>query len=211
MEVNPYYASSFRFISTASIAPNLDAKLIAFYTILTVALSIMLSFKQSRCMLINNYTTYPLIKVKKCFRCLRRTKQQKNTENSSAVTSSTKAQSYLSYSTSYLKLKSLKRLTLATLTAGSSIFTTVNSELCKMKRKTTFLSSRANLNSSCRHRKIKIAERPTCDSCKSLANTDHFTTMPNFNNISGVETLHRSSSVPTGLVSRNKYNTKVSV
>lgn len=78
MEINQFYSTGVRFISTASITPNLDAKLIAFYTILTVALSIMLSFKTSRCMLINNYTTYPLIKVKKCLKCLKRVKKQEN-------------------------------------------------------------------------------------------------------------------------------------
>jgi len=219
MEVNTYYASSFRYISTASIVPNLDAKFIAFYTILTVALSIMLSFKQSRCMLINNYTTYPLIKVKKCFRCLRRTKKQisNGNENSSVANGSfvSSSQSYLSYSTSYLKFKSLKRLTLATLTAGSSIFTTMNSGFSSMRRKTTFLSySRTNLTlpSSCRHRKIKIAtEKSTCDSCKSLAKSEYFSTMPNFNKIKAGEGLQRSNSVPSGFSSRKKYNTKISL
>lgn len=217
MEVNAYYASSFRFISTASIAPSLDAKLIAFYTILTVALSIMLSFKQSRCMLINNYTTYPLIKVKKCFRCLRRTKQQQqqsnNAENSPATNEcSGTPQSYLSYSTSYLKLKSLKRLTLATLTAGSNIFTTMNSGFSSMKRKTTFLSYSRGNSLPCRHRKIKITtDSSICGSCKSLAKADYSSTMPNFNRINAAEGLPRSSSVPSGLYSKKIYNTRISL
>jgi len=45
--------------------------MIAFYTILTVALSLMLSFKQSRCLLINATTQCSLFKVKKCLKCFK--------------------------------------------------------------------------------------------------------------------------------------------
>lgn len=66
--INQLYMSSVRMISSTQ---QLDSKLIAFYTILTVALSLMLSFKQSRCLLINATTQCSLFKVKKCLKCFK--------------------------------------------------------------------------------------------------------------------------------------------
>ena len=62
---------------------SVDSKLIAFCTILTVALSIMLSFKQSRCLLISATTTYPLHNVKKCIKCLRKFRVYRSSNSTS--------------------------------------------------------------------------------------------------------------------------------
>lgn len=70
--MNQFYSTSIRLFSNAiSTQQQLDSKLIAFCTILTVALSVLLSFKQSRCLLINATTTYPITNVKRCIKCLR--------------------------------------------------------------------------------------------------------------------------------------------
>ena len=274
MEINQFYSTGVRFISTASITPNLDAKLIAFYTILTGALSIMLSFRQSRCMLINNYTTYPLIKVKKCFKCLKRTKKQEskvitnsnnNNNNTSCknnnnnknnnesdsntndnnnindkesenkITKNTNSDasyvtaSYLynsaSYYTNYLKLKSLKRLTLATLSTGSRLFKKMNSGFycrasgggiaCRQHLRQIDLGAEI-----CKHRKVRrhadrVAsfeyEKSYCETCQSLKySSEAFsTTMPVFPSVVAPG-FHRSLSVPAGLSAKpKKYNTKV--
>lgn len=274
MEINQFYSTGVRFISTASITPNLDAKLIAFYTILTVALSIMLSFRQSRCMLINNYTTYPLIKVKKCLKCLKRTKKQeckviinncannagnnnnnvnetncnnKNNsfdsninnqiENDSNLSSSEQIANYssyfnstASYYTSYLKLKSLKRLTLATLSTGSHLLKKMNYYRTRTSGSNRRSISRRlpDLEDTCKHRKINLADRISieqakycaesyCETCQSLkySNGAFSTTMPVFPtsvNTSGASAFHRSHSVPSGLNTKpKKYNTKISL
>lgn len=282
MEINQFYSTGVRFISTASITPNLDAKLIAFYTILTVALSIMLSFRTSRCMLINNYTTYPLIKVKKCLKCLKRTKKQEskvitshcannnnasnsnnnNKSNNKAVnetncnnnnniksdsnisnqieneknnTQSEQVANYASYFnstasyyTSYLKLKSLKRLTLATLSSGSHLFKKMNYYRTKAGGSNRRSISRRlpDLVDTCKHRRINLADRISieqakygaesyCETCQSLkySNGAFSTTMPVFPatvNTAGASAFHRSHSVPAGLnANPKKFNTKV--
>lgn len=276
MEINQFYSTGVRFISTASITPNLDAKLIAFYTILTVALSIMLSFRTSRCMLINNYTTYPLIKVKKCLKCLKRTKKQEskvitnhyannknasnnnnntvnetncnnnnniksdsnisnqienennNTQSEQVANCSIYFNSTASYYTSYLKLKSLKRLTLATLSTGSHLFKKMNYYQTKAAGSNRRSISRRlpDLVDTCKHRKINLADRISikqakygaesyCETCQSLkySNGAFSTTMPVFPatvNTSGASAFHRSHSVPAGLnANPKKYNTKV--
>lgn len=268
MELNQFYVPGVhRFISTASITPNLDAKLIAFYTILAVALSIMLSFQQSRCMLINNYTTYPLIKVKKCFKCLRRTKKIKQSESNKLISNTThninnqkpcnnnsntvknnnndlvasdeacvsltteqviSSSSYFtSYYTNYLKFKSLKRLTIATLSAGSHIYNKMNSGYNRVKRKSMMASryqtNQSNLSSTCNNRKIKLSdhislaesEKEFCDCCQRLKyNNEAFsTTMPVFSNqhTGGASNFHRSRSVPYNLNKPKKYNSKISL
>ncbi len=196
MEINQIYVSGVRFISTASITPNLDAKLIAFYTILTVALSIMLSFKQSRCMLINNYTTYPLIKVKKCLKCLKRTKKHEygnnkkisdeknellnskcNNEIGVTLATSTYASFFSSYTysdyTKYLKLKSLKRLTIATLSTGTQVLSNMNSRFHRIKQRRGTWKRNGNemangLSFTCKHRKIKLTDQMASNAEKGL-------------------------------------------
>ncbi len=245
MEINQMYVSGVRFISTASITPNLDAKLIAFYTILTVALSIMLSFKQSRCMLINNYTTYPLIKVKKCLKCLKRTKKHEYSNNNSItdennelinsnctseqLTHSTRAYTsfFASYAysdyTKYLKLKSLKRLTIATLTTGTQVLSNMNTKLHRIKQRRGTWKKNGNeiangLSSTCKHRKIKLAdhmsscsEKSFCESCQSLkySNDAFSTTMPIFPKDKNTGLFHKSASLPQLMTSSKKYNSKV--
>ncbi len=70
-----------RMISSATSTQQLDSRLIAFYTILTVALSLMLSFKQSRCLLINATAQCSLFKVKKCLKCFKGFKVLENKNN----------------------------------------------------------------------------------------------------------------------------------
>lgn len=224
MEINQFYVSGIRFISTASITPNLDAKLIAFYTILTVALSIMLSFRQSRCMLINNYTTYPLIKVKKCLKCLKRIKKHENkiNNNNNATkelvtneTSLTQYSSYFSsysgYYTNYLKLKSLKRLTIATLNKMNSGFHGVKRKSQKFRSAVT---GKADLSSTCMNRTFKpnhlssfenSCDRGICESCMK-----HNISAPSFS-VNNENRFHRSVSVPSGLSNSKKFNSKISL
>ena len=88
VKANQFYSSSLRVFYNSILSQQqqqfqLDSKLIAFYTILTVALSVLLlSIKQSRQLLLIStlqvsygapYRYYPLVfnNVKKCFRCLK--------------------------------------------------------------------------------------------------------------------------------------------
>lgn len=262
MEMSQFYVPGVhRFIS---ITPNIDAKLIAFYTILAVALSIMLSFQQSRCMLINNYTTYPLIKVKRCLKCLRRTKSNKlkNHNNNSTINSDnsnskiiidnnnsdlinessnaslsnsqqqqqelSSATSYFtSYYTNYLKLKALKRLTYATLSAGSHIYNKMNSGYDRVKRRSMmsnrYQNTHASFDTTCKNRKIKLSdhisladsEKEFCTCCQTLKyNNEAFsTTMPIFpkHHKGSAGNFHRSRSVPSDLNKPKKYNSKISL
>lgn len=214
MEVNQI--PGVRFISTASYMPNLDAKIIAFYTILTFALSIMLSFKQSRCMLINNYTTYPLIKVKKCFKCLKRT-PNKNDLKEVTYASYFSVYSYSDY-TKYLKLKSLKRLTIATLRTGTQVLSSMNKSRrggWKKNGNSNELIANGKLSASCLHRKIKLTDHRNCEGCHKLkySNEAFTATMPVFPvsemNDGGRSMLHRSNSMPQIMV--GKYNSKISL
>ena len=146
MEINQLYSSSLRLIASASTI-QLDAKLIAFYTILTVAVSIMLSFEKSRCLLINATTTYPLFRVRKCFKRLKRTKQNvKKTTNQDStielIDSNNACSSYFSYSnyTKYLKLKRLTYFALIatkiaskTLKLNTKILKNINTSFSKIR------------------------------------------------------------------------------
>lgn len=118
-------------IASATSSQQIDSKMIAFYTILTVALSLMLSFKQSRCLLINATTQCSLFKVKKCLKCFKgfkvldnkkaQSQQQRfrrthlNNEdcinnNSNITNSNITGVSYCFGYTKYLKLKRLRTI-----------------------------------------------------------------------------------------------------
>ena len=146
--INQLFTSSVRSFTNTITTQQLDSKLIAFCTILTVALSIMLSFKQSRCLLINATTTYPFYNVKRCIRCLKGFKVSKsykiinfyNIYNSNGI----KESYYYGY-TKLLKLKRLrniasniKYITTNTLKLNSNnyLFKKFNATFSKMRRTT---------------------------------------------------------------------------
>jgi hypothetical protein len=165
MEVssNPLFTSSARLISNSITLQPFDSKLTAFYTILTVALSIMLSFKQSRYILINATTTYPIRNVKKCIRRLKCLKTGKTYENSdslingaASVSTSGGCEVVGNSETSYyryirlLKLKRLRKfasnikyITTNTLNLSSNnyLYKTLNATFTKMKRTATLRRS----------------------------------------------------------------------
>ena len=168
MEVstNHLFSSSARLISNSITLQPFDSKLTAFYTILTVALSIMLSFKQSRYILINATTTYPIRNVKKCIRRLKCLKTGKTYENSDSLKNGTGVgtggvcevvgNSETSYYR-YIRLLKLKRLrtfasnikyiTTNTLNISSNnyLYKTLNATFTKMKR-TASLRRNNNFN-----------------------------------------------------------------
>jgi hypothetical protein len=151
VKANQFYSSSLRLFYNSLLSQQqyqLDSKLIAFYTILTVALSvILLSFKQSR-QLLTSTTVYPypyvFPYVKKCFKCIKC--------NLNVVTGGynsinlTKNYAYClnctQYNIKYLKLKRLRNIAAASyaatkFTCKTYLFKPLNTTFCKM-RKTTF-------------------------------------------------------------------------
>lgn len=136
---------------------HFDSKLTAFYTILTVALSIMLSFQKSRYILINATTTYPIRNVKKCIRRLKCLKTGKRYENADDLLTkggangpkgmcevvSANETAYYRY-IRFLKLKRLrtfasniKYITTNTLKLSSNnyLYKTLNATFTKIKRR----------------------------------------------------------------------------
>ena len=167
------FSSSSHLMSNTITLQHFDSKLTAFYTILTVALSIMLSFKQSRYILINATTTYPIRNVKKCIRRLKCLKTGKRYENADeliahgglGLTSTTNGacdmtgQSETAYYRyiRFLKLKRLrsfasniKYITTNTLKLSSNnyLYKTLNATFSKMKRTATVRRSN-NYNEVC--------------------------------------------------------------
>ena len=164
-----------RFFSNLITMQQLDSKLIAFCTILTVALSIMLSFKQSRFLLLNaTITTYSFYNVKKCIKCLRSFKVKSNnknnnesnnnnitTNNNSNLTKSNNDVRLLTYEylcgyTKYLKLKRLRniahKLTTNTIKFNNNsynyLYRTFNATLLKMKKTTVYFRKSSNNSST---------------------------------------------------------------
>ena len=127
---------------------HFDSKLTAFYTILTVALSIMLSFQKSRYILINATTTNPIRNVKKCIRRLKCLKTGQLYENGDDLLPKSGAPSasetaYYRY-IRFLKLKRLrtfasniKYITTNTLKLSSNnyLYKTLNATFTKIKRR----------------------------------------------------------------------------
>jgi hypothetical protein len=165
-----------RFFSNLITMQQLDSKLIAFCTILTVALSIMLSFKQSRFLLLNaTITTYSFYNVKKCIKCLRSFKVKSNNNNNSNnneesnnknnsnsdLTKSGNDVRLLTYEylcgyTKYLKLKRLRniahKLTTNTIKFNNNsynyLYRTFNATLLKMKKTTVYFRKSPNNSST---------------------------------------------------------------
>ena len=105
--INQAYLSNFiKLFGSAVNNTVIDAKLIAFCTILTVALSILVSFKQYRLFLANS-TYYPLFEVKRCIRLLRRQNSEKIKIN---ITNNNNNNNKNKIKPNYFKYLKLKRL-----------------------------------------------------------------------------------------------------
>ena len=163
VKANQFYSSSLRVFYNSILSQQqfqLDSKLIAFYTILTVALSvILLSFRQSRQLTINTVTyPYPFVfnKVKKCFKCLKcnlkvvtQYKQLSLTKNYAYCLNCTKN------NIKYLKLKRLRNIAAASyavtkFTCKNYLFKPLNTTLIKMRKSTTvtFKLKKSNISSA---------------------------------------------------------------
>jgi hypothetical protein len=152
VNANQFYSSSLRIFYNSLLSQQqyqLDSKLIAFYTILTVAVSvILLSFKQSR-HLITSTSVYPypyvFPYVKKCFKCL---KCNLNVVASYNSINLTKNYAYCLNCTQnnikYLKLKRLRNIAVASyavtkFTCKNYLFKPINTTLIKMRKTTSKL------------------------------------------------------------------------
>ncbi len=152
VKANQFYSSSLRLFYNSLLSQQqyqLDSKLIAFYTILTVAVSvILLSFKQSR-QLITSTSVYPypyvFPYVKKCFKCLKCNLKVVAGYNSINLT---KNYAYCLNCTKnnikYLKLKRLRNIAAASyavtkFTCKNYLFKPINTTLIKMRKTTSKL------------------------------------------------------------------------
>jgi hypothetical protein len=146
MEVgNQIYTLSSNLLSYSSIVSQqqqLDSKLIAFCTILTVAFSILISFKQSRYLIINATKHYD---VKRCIKCLKGFRVSK---------SSYKIISSLNYFNVYKsKYLKLKRLNIAHFASSSTtnILSKFSALTLFKMRKNAFRKNAANVSAPSSH------------------------------------------------------------
>jgi hypothetical protein len=220
--VKANHINSFLQYQQQTLQYQLDSKLIAFYTILTVALSvILLSFKQSRILLTHTapiITQYPYVfnnNLKKCFKCLKcklnavdryqilnlRT-SLRNKRNNLAYYSKYCLSSCTQNNIKYLKLKRLRNIAAASLavtkfTCNNYLFKTINTTLLKMKR-TTFRLKKKFSKTSCQNyalRKCDVNSYSVSDMYVANKNADMYDT--NNNNSDDTDSGYDDSSTKT--------------
>ena len=230
--INQLFTSSVRSFTNTITTQQLDSKLIAFCTILTVALSIMLSFKQSRYLLINATTTYPLFNVRRCIRCcLRGFKVSRtykiinfyNIYNSNGI-----KQSYYYGYTKLLKLKRLrniasniKYITTNTLKLNSNnyLFKTFNATFSKMKRTTSGSSASQSRRQFFKFRFRNLRKESAilntyCSDCELVPSNAYNSSSPqsalssHFNESSNMSRFYATKSSPifTNVLNNNNNN-----